>query len=111
MILQTYINGELVAEEGKTNIECPVESEHASINHFNVNKKSIEEFEWPHDGNELLPVIEALDGQLITNKIMAAPKDGDGVVVGDVKNDILKIVVSNRYANAPIAKAWLRILD
>ena len=55
-----------------------------------------------------LPVIEALDGQLITNKLMVEPKIAGGKIVSDVSNDILKIVVVNRYYNAPAAVAFIK---
>jgi adenine deaminase len=49
-----------------------------------------------------------LDGQLITNKIFIAPKIENGKIVTDLENDILKIVVVNRYNDAPIAKAFIK---
>jgi adenine deaminase len=55
-----------------------------------------------------LAVIEALDGQLITNIIFVQPKVVDGKIVSDVENDILKIVVVNRYNDAPVAKAFIK---
>jgi adenine deaminase len=52
--------------------------------------------------------IEALDGQLITNKIFVTPKISNNEIVSDVENDILKIVVVNRYKNSPVAKAFIK---
>jgi adenine deaminase len=52
--------------------------------------------------------IEALDGQLITNKFPFSPKIENGKLVSDVQNDILKIVVVNRYKDAPVAKAFIK---
>ncbi|MFN2458882.1 MAG: adenine deaminase C-terminal domain-containing protein, partial [Chitinophagaceae bacterium] len=55
-----------------------------------------------------LAIIEALDGQLITNKIFVPPKIRFGAVESDIDNDILKIVVVNRYKEAPVAKAFVK---
>ena len=47
-----------------------------------------------------IPIIEAIDGQLITNCIWSTPKIIEGNLVSDTDNDILKIVVYNRYYTA-----------
>ena len=57
---------------------------------------------------ETIFAIEALDGQLITNKIICKPVIKDGFYESDVASDILKIVVVNRYKNAPVAKAFIK---
>ena len=55
-----------------------------------------------------LPVIEALDGQLITNKSFAKLPIVNGSLVASPEEDILKIVVVNRYSEAPVAKAFIK---
>lgn len=95
-VTHTYINGQLVAENGKTLIENQNASD---INNFHCLGKDEEEFETNASENSF--VIEALDGQLITNKIPASNKV-------DLENDILKIVVVNRYKDAPVAKAFIK---
>ena len=104
-VLQTYINGQLVAEKGKSFIQSQPS---AILNNFNCNLKTAEDFAVPNSGEEVIPVIEALDGQLITNKLMVTPKIKNGLLVSDVDNDILKIVVVNRYHEAPVAKAFIK---
>jgi adenine deaminase len=49
-----------------------------------------------------------LDGQLITNKIEAEIETGETVLTTNTKDDLLKIVVVNRYKNAPVAKAFIK---
>ena len=49
-----------------------------------------------------------MDGQLITNRLLFTPKVVDGKIVSDVERDILKIVVVNRYNNAPVAKTFIK---
>ncbi len=107
-VLQTYINGQIVAENGKTKLGSVATEE---INHFNC--ESIEPAHLQTGGNENTDeeflVIEALDGQLITNKLtLSAASLGNNVVLPSTNHDILKMVVVNRYHQAPIAKAWIK---
>lgn len=103
-VLKTYINGELVAENGKTTLQSqPAET----INNFNCPLKSPEDFEMPATPGRQ-PVIEALNGQLITNKMFADLKTEGNAFVSDTGADILKMVVVNRYKDAPIAKAFIK---
>lgn len=104
-VLTTYINGALVATEGKTLIQSRTAS---VINFFDVEEKHVTDFSIPYNNEDLIPVIEALDGQLITHKLMLPPKVEQGNMVSDVEQDILKIVVVNRYTNAPVAKAFIK---
>jgi adenine deaminase len=105
-VKRTYIDGRMVFENGRTFIES-VESE--KINQFSCKEKKPEDFHFAeNDQTKKLPVIYALDGQLITNKLNLKIKSENGFLVSDVDNDILKIVVVNRYNDAPIAKAFIR---
>ncbi len=108
-VLQTYINGELVAEKGKTLIHSVTVE---AINNFSGDSITEEDLKIPVDSfsltdNKIL-VIEALDGQLITNKLFATPFIKNNQLLSDVENDILKIVVVNRYNKAPVAKAFIK---
>lgn len=75
----------------------------------------MEDFEVSWNGEKEIPVIEALDGQLITNKIFTEPaiinppagRAGNSII-SNPDNDILKIVVINRYKDAPVAKAFIK---
>jgi adenine deaminase len=105
-VLKTYINGELVAENGITKVKT---EQSAVINNFNCNEKKIEDFKFLVSDFPLeVPVIEALDGQLITNKIFVKPTIKNDEIVSDTENDILKMVVVNRYKNTPVAKAFVK---
>ena len=103
--LQTYIDGVLVADKGISLIEAETSG---LINQFDCAEKIVTAFAIADNGEKEIAVIEALEGQLITNKLKAAPKIIDGKIVADVANDVLKIVVVNRYKNAPIAKAFIK---
>ncbi len=110
-VLQTYIDGALVAENGKSLICLANKGDDSKepINNFNCAKKTIEDFAlWAGKKQTPLTIIEALDGQLITNKLEVVSKIVNGKIVSDLENDILKIVVVNRYQNAPVAKAFIK---
>lgn len=107
-VIQTYIDGELVAENGKTNINT---TRSGIINNFSCSKKKPEDFaSLLANGRSPLtiPVIEALDGQLITNKLSCQLPIKDNKLQTDIANDILKIVVVNRYNDAPIAVSFIK---
>jgi adenine deaminase len=108
-VTSTYMNGELVADNGISNIKSVATN---PINNFDCKKietaaLTVSENEYPNK-NGLIPVIEALDGQLITNKLLLTGTLQNGNWVTDTTNDILKIVVVNRYHPAPIAKAFIK---
>ena len=106
----TYINGELVAENGVSKIKTkpsePINNFHCAVKHPDDFKMRISEFTGE--------IIQALDGQLITNKIPASeigfPRNvkNDGYCESDVEKDVLKIVVVNRYHDAPVGKAFMK---
>lgn len=108
-IRQTYIDGQLVAENGKSFITS-VTAE--PINQFDCAPVTTEALqvkatEYPsHNGK--IPVIEALDGQLITNRLELAGREENGAWVSNTSNDVLKMVVINRYRAAPVAKCFIR---
>ncbi len=105
-VKQTFIEGNLVAENGKSFIQSvPIKI----INKFDCDFKTIEDFALPAKENQTeIFVIEALEGQLITNKLKEKATIENGFVVPNVKEDILKIVVVNRYHNAPVAIAFIK---
>ncbi|RTL55818.1 MAG: adenine deaminase [Sphingobacteriales bacterium] len=108
-VKQTYIKGILVAEDGQTLIQSvPV----TPINQFHclpVTEAALAMpiTEYPlQDGK--VPVIAALEGQLITDKLWVTPNVNNNYLLSDVANDVLKMVVVNRYHPAPIAKAFIK---
>jgi adenine deaminase len=108
-VTATYINGQKVAEDGKSLITTTPSD---IINQFNCEPIDAAALQIPASGylnsNELIPVIEALDGQLITNKLWLQPKIENNVLVSDTTNDILKMVVINRYHDAPPAICFIK---
>lgn len=104
-VRRTWIDGVLVAENGKTLLP---RIEPAVANNFVAREVRAEELALPAAGVSLLRVIEAIDGQLITNSLSAKPKVHAGNIVSDVANDVLKLVVVNRYADAEPAIAFIK---
>ena len=106
---QTYIKGNLVAENGKSFIEAvsakPINKfDAASIEENNIQ---ISLDEYPQQEGKIA-VMEAIDGQLITHKLWLSPKLEAGKIVSDTDSDVLKMVVYNRYFAAPPKMAFIK---
>lgn len=104
-LLETYINGRCVAKNGKSLIpRFPV----GKINNFRVMEKEPEDFLVKANGKSLR-VIVALDGQLVTkSEIVPARIDPYGYIVPDIRHDVLKLAVINRYKDEPIALGFVK---
>ena len=103
-VLETYINGELVAKNGESFVK---HVDFEILNNFNTNFKKITDFEY-HSASDKINVIEALDGELITNKIEGDSLLIDGNLVSNIETDILKMTVVNRYQNTELAIAFIK---
>ncbi|HQP01375.1 MAG TPA: adenine deaminase [Bacteroidia bacterium] len=94
LVSQTWIDGECVAKDGRTTL---TNRSHNSINNFHAWNVTVQDIEVKKT-SETVKVIEAFDGQLITNCIQAKPLARDGQWVSNPEGDILKIAVINRYS-------------
>ncbi len=103
-VLQTYINGEKVAENGQSFLS---EKTHPIVNNFNIEAKKISDFELKGNIHNT-PIINALDGQIITEKSYWTLPIIDGIIQADIENDVLKICIVNRYHDAPVAIGFIR---
>jgi adenine deaminase len=103
-VIQTFINGELVAQNGKSFV-APVPFE--TPNNFNITAKKISDFEVSSSASKIR-VIEALEGQLITNEINHKSTIEHGKLVSNTEEDVLKMAVVNRYQNAKPAIAFIK---
>jgi adenine deaminase len=103
-VLETYINGELVAKNGESFVK---HVDFEILNNFNTDFKKITDFEY-HSASDKINVIEALDGELITNKIEGDSLLIDGNLVSNIETDILKMTVVNRYQNTEPAIAFIK---
>jgi adenine deaminase len=103
-VLETYINGELVAKNGKSFVKSvPFEV----LNNFNTDIKKIADFRLA-SSSEKIRVIEALDGELVTNNIEADSLIIDGNLVSNTATDVLKMTVVNRYKNEIPSIAFIK---
>jgi len=103
-VLQTYIRGDLVAEKGKSftdNVDFEI------LNNFNTEKKRISDFEF-HSAADYVRVIEALDGELVTNEIECESLIVDGNLVSNTESDVLKMAMVNRYQNEDPSIAFIK---
>ena len=105
-VLATYINGQKVADSGRTLIPKRT-PESTPINRFGILEISPKDLAIEVTGDFTLPTIECIDGQLITKKFALKPKQEGNNWCSDPASDVLKIVVVNRYNQAPIAKAFI----
>jgi len=126
-VRRTYLRGELVARDGRSLLpRQPVKTP----NNFKAKPRRVEDFicragsltpllegrspARPRSAGRptlqpQLNVIEALNGQLVTRRLWASPRIVAGTVRTDVKRDLLKIAVVNRYAPAaPVAVGFIR---
>jgi adenine deaminase len=104
-VLRTFVNGLLVAENGKTLISSqPV----TPVNHFLSNRVTATDLLVNAISGVTTPVMEALEGQLITNRLEMSLPDKDGILITDKNQDVLKLVVVNRYRKASPAIAFIK---
>jgi len=102
-IKATYINGEIVAQDGDSMIpRVPV----SIINHFDTPLKSTADFSLPA-GGDFIQVIKAIDGEIVTESFVAPTPTLAGMAVSDVPSDLLKMCVVNRYREEAPAFAFI----
>jgi adenine deaminase len=108
-VTETYIDGNKVAANGASLINVET-SDIDPVNNFTCSKISADSILMKWKTGEV-PVIVALDGQLITGKLMVASpllSADNNYLVSDPANDILKIVVVNRYKDSPPAVGLIK---
>lgn len=102
-ILQTYIDGKLVSEDGVTYLN-PTISE--KLNIFEAEKITLEDIKIEARSSQI-QVIKALDGELITEKLICNAKIDNNCVISNIDDDVLKIVVYNRYQKSKPAIGFI----
>ena len=106
----TYIDGILVASQGKSmiaSVDIPALEQPFYPVNILPEQLRLSSHDFPADAEGLIPVIGALDGQLITHRLFMKGKKVDNCYVCDIEKDLLKIVVVNRYRPAAPAIAWV----
>lgn len=100
----TYINGQKVAENGKTLLSSVKEETPNKFFAEPITEQDI----LVKDKGEKIRVIEAFDEELITGSIKMEGKSEKGNLISDVQRDILKMMVLNRYEKAKPAVGFIK---
>ncbi|MET4075966.1 adenine deaminase [Hymenobacter sp. UYCo722] len=106
-VQQTYLDGELVAENGQSLLPAaPI----AVVNNFHAQPVQDADFRLPVLTEQAtLRVIQCFDGQLITGRVDLPARIENGLAVPDQEQDVLKLAVINRYQpQVPPALAFIR---
>ncbi len=104
-VKQTYIKGVKVAENNKALFDSYIPTE--LINNFQADKLNLEDLKVVPTGNKL-KVILVDDGQLFTHSQLVVPKIEHGNLVSDIDQDVLKLVVYNRYRETKPAIGFIK---
>ncbi|WP_417195676.1 adenine deaminase [Bizionia sp.] len=102
--LKTVINGEVVFENGQSLIP---HTEFEILNNFNTSKKQVSDFRIESSAKKIR-VIEALEGQLVTNELIEDALIENGNLISNIEKDILKMTVVNRYNNDKPSMAFIK---
>ena len=92
---RVYVAGRLAADKGEA-VDFPAESVHYSMQSMKLPRITPDKFIIQARGSEA-KVIGIEEGRLITQKLISTVTTGDGLVVSDLKNDVLKLAVIERY--------------
>lgn len=104
-ILETYIDGNLVAKNSVSFIETQPEK---IVNNFSIDFKKASDFQIQLSSQKI-NAIEVIDGQLITKTFIGnILLDEKNNAISNIEDDILKIAVVNRYQEKPIAVAFIK---
>ena len=105
-VLQTFIDGIVVARDGISTMPAFIPPENP-VNRFNIGPIKLEDLSCKAEQGKVYPVIGCIDGQLITEKLDLLPRLEAGCWQPDIDADVLKLVVVNRYHQAPVATAFI----
>jgi adenine deaminase len=95
-IIETWIGGEKVFTNGEVLFNY---SPGKAVNNFNCSEVNTEDLKVRNKGGNIR-VIEAFEGELLTKEIHC-PAGSDEYLLPDPDHDVLKIVVKDRYHDAP----------
>lgn len=103
-IEEIFVKGERVFEKNQKAKNIIPEK---IINRFDRNSISLDSLKLIDAGKDI-QVIEVIDGELLTTRIIVSPKVENSEIVSDTENDILKVVVLSRYDNNPPAIGFIK---
>jgi adenine deaminase len=103
-VTNTYINGIKVSDNNQSLLKC---NNPEILNNFNCDFIQSSDLKIKGTGTKLR-IIEAHEGQLVTSIVEKNINAENSEIIPDPSNDILKIVVLNRYSNNPPAIAFIK---
>jgi adenine deaminase len=103
-VIKTFVDGKLIAENGETMINSV---QVKPINKFFPNLLSLDDVKIAAKSDQI-QVIQALDGELITPTLIEKAKIVNGFVESDLQNDVLKMLVLNRYEKSKPAMGFIK---
>ena len=104
-VMTSYIDGVKVVENGVLLQE--IESLQESLpNKFHASKIELADIQVKAE-SDTIRLINALDGQLVTPASEISVKTENGFAVSDMSQDMLKMVVYNRYSDAKPSMAFI----
>ncbi len=95
-VLSVFINGEMVSQNGISHIK-PILVK--SPNKFSADRINENDLLVKASGDRM-KIIKAIDGQLVTEQKIVDVKSTNGYILSDPENDVIKIVVLNRYSKS-----------
>jgi len=95
-VLETYVKGELVQSGGESLISSVST---IPINNFNCQKIDMDKLRIYGDCTKSLRVIRVIPKELVTEVDLVRPAMANDEIVSSVENDVLKVVVVNRYTS------------
>lgn len=94
----TIFRGNIVAENGKLTVNIPEDKYYPEIlNSVKLKKKFKAEDFKVKDKKKKVKVIEIIENEIVTKKMIAKLKGTNGELKSDIENDILKIAVIERH--------------
>jgi adenine deaminase len=78
-----------------------------NLNNFDTEIKTVDDFKVESTAKQIR-VIEALEGQLVTNQLIEEATIQNGNLVSNTVTDVLKMTVVNRYKNDEPALAFIK---
>lgn len=104
-VLKTFINGELVFENGE--VKTPEIRMENFPNNFHAEKPGENDLKIQAKSGRIR-VIEMIDGELYTKSALIEAKIEKGLAIVNPEDDILKLVVLNRYSRQKPQCAFVR---
>lgn len=100
----TWLAGLLAAQDGRS---CLPRVAVTPLNRWRARRLTRADLQVADQGNPVRAIV-ARDGELVTNESVVRPRSVDGQLVPDVADDLLLLLVMNRYQPSTPALAFIR---